>query len=263
MSKSLIPAQRRQRILDYLKVHRSVRTTVLRDLLETSEATIRRDLEWLEERGLVERSHGGAMLIQRMQQEAIYNNSAQIHQAEKTQIGVKAAALVENGETIFLNNGTTTTEVMLALQQRKDLDDITVFTNNISAAIAAQEATFQIVILGGSFRTQSYSVVGRFAGEMLRQVYANKVILGVDGVGLKHGCTSPISDEAEIGRLMIDRCLGPTIVVADHSKWGVIAQYQVAKFDQIDILITDDGFPEEARDSLANISVDLVIAGMT
>jgi len=261
MAKTLIPAQRRQRILEYLQAHRSARSTVLRDILHASEATIRRDLEWLEERGMVERSHGGAMLIQRMQQEAIYNNSARIHQLEKAWIGTSAAALVENGETIFLNNGTTTTEVMLALQRRDDLDGITVFTNNVSAAVAAQDAPFGIVLLGGSFRKRSNSLVGRFAADMLRQVYANKVILGVDGVGLKHGCTSPISEEAEIGRLMIERCLGPTMVVADHSKWGVIAQYQVARMDQIDILVTDSGFPAESFNALKEAGTECIIAG--
>ena len=260
-SKNLIPAQRRQRILDYLQAHRSVRSTVLRDLLDASDATIRRDLEWLEQRGLVERSHGGATLIQRMQQEAFYNASAQIHPREKALIGHAAAALIENDDTIFLNNGTTTTEVMLALAQRKELRGITIFTNNVSAVLATQDAPFDVILVGGVFRSRSNSLVGRFATDTLRQIYAHKVILGVDGVGLKHGCTSPISLEAEIGRLMISRCLGPTLVVADHSKWGVIAQYQVARMDQVDLLITDNGFPQESRTALENAGVELKIAG--
>jgi len=259
-SKNLIPAQRRQRILEYLQVHRSVRSTVLRDLLDASDATIRRDLEWLEQRGLVVRSHGGATLIQRMQQEAFYNTSEQIHPREKALIGQAAAGLIEDNETVFLNNGTTATEVMLALVQRKELQGITIFTNNVSAVLAAQDAPFHVILLGGAFRPRSNSLVGRFATETLRQVYAHKVILGVDGVGLKHGCTSPISLEAEIGRLMIDRCLGPTLVVADHSKWGVIAQYQVARMDQVDMLISDSGFPPESRNALENTGVELRIA---
>ncbi len=261
MAKDLIPVQRRQQIIEYLQQHRTARSVELRDLFQSSEATIRRDLEWLEKHGLVERTHGGAILVQRMQHEAVYNASAQVHPEEKRRIGILAASLVENGETIFLNNGTTTTEVMLALQVRADLDQITVFTNNVSAAIAAQDARFEIVLIGGSFRPRSNSLVGRFGTEVLRQVFAHRVILGTDGIGVRHGCTSPISKEAEIGRLMIERCLGSTVIVADHSKWGVIAPYQVAEMDQIDVIVTDSSLPDDSREGVEQLDLDLLIAG--
>jgi len=260
MPKNLIPVQRRQQILEYLQKNRTVRSAVLRDMFDSSEATIRRDLEWLEKHGCVERTHGGAILVQRMQHEALYSASAREYPEEKRRIGKLAASLVENGETIFLNNGTTTTEVMLALQMRQDLDQLTIFTNNVSAAVTAREAPFEIVLVGGSFRPRSNSLVGRFAADVLRQVFAHRVILGADGVGLKHGCTSPISQEAEIGQLMIERCLGPTMIVIDHSKWGVIAPYQVATIDQIDILVTDSELPDDSHKGLENLDIELLIA---
>ena len=260
MVRQILPAQRRQQILDYLQRHRTVRSTVLRDLFESSEATIRRDLEWLEKHGLVERTHGGAILVQRMQHEAVYHASAQTNQEEKRRIGRLAASLVENGETIFLNNGTTTTEVMLALKQRADLENITVFTNNVSAAVAAQDTPFEVVLLGGAYRPRSYSLVGRFAGDVLRKVFAQRVILGADGIGVRHGCTSPISSEAEIGRLMMERCLGPTVIVVDHSKWGVIGSYQVASIDQVDIIVTDSKLPDDSQQGMEKLDVQLLIA---
>ncbi|MBN1263981.1 MAG: DeoR/GlpR transcriptional regulator [Anaerolineales bacterium] len=260
MSKNLIPVQRRQQILEYLQQHHTARSSDLRDMFESSEATIRRDLEWLEKHGYVERTHGGAILVQRMQHEALYSASARAFPEEKRRIGILAASLVQNGETIFLNNGTTTTEVLLALQMRQDLDQLTVFTNNVSAAIAAQESPFEIILLGGHFRPRSHSLVGRFAADVLRQVFAHRVILGADGVGLRHGCTSPISQEAEIGRLMIERCLGPTMIVIDHSKWGVIAPYQVATIEQIDILVTDSKLPDDSHKGLEKLDIELLVA---
>lgn len=261
MPKLFIPVQRRQQILEYLQQHRTARSNVLRDLFQSSEATIRRDLEWLEKHGLVERTHGGAILVQRMQHEAMYNASAQSHPEEKRRIGRLAASLVENGETVFINNGTTTTEVILGLQERPELDRITVFTNNVSAVAATQDGPFEVVLIGGAYRPRSNSLVGRFATDVLRQVFAHRVILGADGIGVRHGCTSPISSEAEVGRLMIERCLGPTVIVVDHSKWGVIAPYQVASMDQIDVIVTDSKLPDDSQRGVEKLDVELVIAG--
>jgi DeoR/GlpR family transcriptional regulator of sugar metabolism len=260
MSKSMIPAQRRRQIIEYLELHQVARSSLLSEMLQASEATIRRDLDWLEQHGILERTHGGAILTQRMQTEAIYSTSAESHRAEKGWIGQAAAAQVENGDTVFLNNGTTATQVILALQNRSDLEEITVITNNVSAAISARQANFEIVLLGGSLRPRSNSLVGRFATHTLRQIYASKTILGVDGISIKYGCTTPISAEAEITRLMIERSFGPIIIVADHSKWGVVSHYDLATIDQIDKLITDPQLPNDSHIALCELGVNLIIA---
>ncbi|NMB62097.1 MAG: DeoR/GlpR transcriptional regulator [Chloroflexi bacterium] len=261
MAKKLIPVERQQQILRYLQQHGVVKSSTLMELFDASEATIRRDLEWMERHGLIEKTHGGAILIQRMQQEAIYSASASIHQQEKKWIARAAVQLVENGDMIFINNGTTTTEVFLALQNRLDLKDITVVTNNVSAAMAVQSAEFKIILLGGIFRPSSTSIVGDLANNTLRRMYANKAILGVDGVANRFGCTSPIPEEAEISRVMIDQCLGQTILVADHSKWGVIAQYRIAGLDDLDIFVCDSALPQEALDSLSETEIEIILAG--
>ena len=105
MSKSLIPAQRRERIQEYLTLHKIARTVDLCNLLETSEATVRRDLEWLEQDGFLERTHGGAILNQRMVLEPEYRQKAQHHIEEKRRIGTLAAALIEKGDIVFLSSG--------------------------------------------------------------------------------------------------------------------------------------------------------------
>src|SRR5512143_2320250 len=112
MGKPLIPAQRRERIQDYLAVHQIARIADLCALLETSEATIRRDLEWMETEGVLERPHGGAILSQRITAEPEYLQRVQKFPDEKRQIGALAASLIDDGDVVFINSGTTTTQVL-------------------------------------------------------------------------------------------------------------------------------------------------------
>ena len=257
MSKPLIPAQRRERIQEYLVTHKIVRMDDLYTLLDTSEATVRRDLEWLEREGIVERTHGGAILSQRLTLEPEYLQRAQKYPEEKRLIGETAAALIDNNDVVFINSGTTTTQVIRYICGDKG---ITVFSNNVYAALEVGETDFKHHLIGGEFQPHSNSVAGRFALETLRQVYADKVIIGVDGVSLKHGCTVPSNAEAEVICQMIDRTRGEIIIVADHSKWGVVSNFQVATIDEIDKFVTDQAIDPAAFESLRAHSVECVIA---
>ena len=256
MSKSLIPAQRRERIQEYLALHKIARTVDLCNMLDTSEATVRRDLEWLEQDGILERTHGGAILNQRMILEPEYRQRAQQHPEEKRRIGALAASLIKDGDIVFINSGTTTTQV---IQQIRGDAEITIFTNNLNAALEMGEPGFHHYIVGGEYQHRSKSLAGRFAMENLKQVYANKAILGVDGISLKHGCTVPTNAEAEVVRQMIERTMGKIIVVADHSKWGVVSNFQIATIDEIDVLVTDDSLDKSAFESLSAHSVESLI----
>lgn len=257
MSKGLIPAQRREQIREYLQTHRIVQSAALSEMLRVSEATVRRDLEWLESQGLLERTHGGAIVSRHMRLEPEYASSAQAFPEEKRRIGAAAAALVEDGDTVFVNSGTTATQVVRHIHAVRD---VTIVTNNVSAAIEAQASGCEVILLGGSFRWRANSVVGRFAVEALRQMVASKTFLGVDGISLKYGCTTPISAEAEIASLMIERTRGPVVVVADHSKWGVVTHFRVADLDEVHTLVSDEGLDAGARGELAARSIEVIIA---
>jgi DeoR/GlpR family transcriptional regulator of sugar metabolism len=263
MSKSLIPAQRRQKILEFLQFHQVASISGLAEMLGASEATIRRDLEWLETQGIAERTHGGAILTQRMPLEPAYASSAQAHPEEKRRIGLVAAGLVRDGETIFLNSGTTTTQVMHHLLARQDVHNVTVITNNVTAALAGPASSCEVILLGGYFRPVATSVFGHFAAAMLRQVSADRAFIGVDGITLKYGCTTPASGEAEVARVMIERTHGSVIVVADHSKWGVVSNFEIASLDNLDAVVTDAGLAPDARAALAARSVRVIQAGAT
>jgi DeoR family fructose operon transcriptional repressor len=258
MGKPLIPAQRRERIQEYLAVHQIVRTADLMDLLETSEATVRRDLEWLEQKGILERTHGGAILNQRVIFEQEYQQRAQHFPEEKKRIGELAASLIEDGDIVFINSGTTATQVLQHI--RRDLR-ITVFTNNVNAALELGDPGFHYYLTGGEFQSRSNSLAGRFALDNLNLVFANKVILGVDGISLKHGCTVPTNPEAEVVRKMIDQTKGQIIVVADHSKWGAVSNFPIATVDEVDKFVTDAGLSKSAMQELTEHSVETLIAG--
>jgi DeoR family transcriptional regulator of aga operon len=257
VSKSLIPAQRQEIIQEYLSLHRIVRSADLSQMLEVSEATIRRDLEWLESQGFLERTHGGAILSQRMPFELEYVQRVKAHPEEKRLIGIAAAKLIEEGDVVFINSGTTTSAVIRHIPRDKK---ITLITNNLSAAIEVGETGFEFLLLGGAFQPMSNSVAGRFAVETLRNLYANKAFFGVDGISPKYNCTMPSNAEAEVVRLMLERTLGPKIVVADHSKWGVVSSFEVARIENVQKLITDRQLNADARSELAARNVEVVIA---
>jgi DeoR family fructose operon transcriptional repressor len=257
MTKSLIPAQRRERIQEYLALHKIVRMDELYEMLDTSEATVRRDLEWLERQGFLERTHGGAMLSQRLTLEPEYLQRAATHPDEKHMIGELAATLIEDGDVVFINSGTTTAQVIRHIRPGAG---VTVFTNNLHAILEVGNVDFKQFLIGGEFQPHSNSVAGRFALENLRQVYADKAFLGVDGISLIHGCTVPTNAEAEVSRLMIERTQGKSFIVADHTKWGVVSNFPIATLDEVDKIITDAEIDPLTLETLARHSVEIVIA---
>jgi DeoR family fructose operon transcriptional repressor len=257
MSKNLIPAQRRERILEYLALHKIVASTDLSDWLGVSEATIRRDLEWMEDDGILERTHGGAIINQRLPLEPEYMQRAMRCPEEKRLIGITAAALIQDGDIVFINSGTTTTQIIRHIRPGMD---ITIISNNLAAALDVGDAGLNIILVGGEFQSKSHAVAGRFAIDNLGQIYADKAFIGVDGISPKFGFTVPSNAEAEVARTMISRSHGPIYVVADHTKWGVVSNYEVAASGGSLKLITDEGLDEHARLALATRSVEIIIA---
>jgi DeoR family fructose operon transcriptional repressor len=259
MSKSLIPAQRRERIQEYLAIHKIVRMDELYKMLDTSEATVRRDLAWLEREGTLERTNGGAILSQRMTLEPEYIQRASTNPEEKRLIGELAASLINDGEIVFINSGTTTAQVIRHIHGGAG---ITVFTNNLIAVLEVGEAGFNQYLIGGEFQPHSNSVAGRYAIDNLRQVYADKAILGVDGISLIHGCTVPSNAEAEVTKLMIERTKGEIFIAADHTKWDVVSNFQIATIDEVDKLITDAQIDPSTLESLSAHSVEILVASI-
>jgi DeoR family transcriptional regulator, fructose operon transcriptional repressor len=250
-----LPAERHRRIQELLREHRVVRVSVLSESMGVSEVTIRRDLEALERLGLLERTHGGAVATHWMRSEPGYLEAISSNTEEKRAIGRAAAAMVEPGDALYLNGGTTTLEVFRHLQA----SGVKVVTNHVGIALEASERHAELLLLGGHYRAPSNSVVGPFATDALRRTHATKAFIGVEGIGIASGLTTPVAAEAEIAHLMIEQTHGIVIVVADHSKIGTVADFVIAPLDRIDVLVVDAGASSELQDQLAEAGVDVVV----
>jgi len=251
-----LPAERQYRIQELLQQRGAVRVSTLADRLRVSEVTVRRDLEELERQGLLERTHGGAIPARRIAREPAYDEAVSAHPGQKRLIGMAAARMVGAGETVFLNGGTTTLEVL----RHVDAPGARIVTNHVGAALEATDPDVQLLLIGGEYRAPSSSCVGDFATQALRRVFAGRSFIGVEGVSLRSGLTTPAAPEAEIARVMIEQTRGPVIVVADSSKVGTVADFSIAPIDVAAVLVTDDGLDEEYRADLTSAGVQVVIA---
>ena len=252
-----LPAERHRRIEEVLRERQVVRVSTLSELLGVSEVTIRRDLESLERRGMVERTHGGAIHTQRMRTEPAYFEAISANPQEKHAIGLAAARLVEPGDAIFLNGGTTT----LCVARHLDAPGVKVITNHVGIALELADREMELLLVGGHFRAPSNSVVGPFAAETIRRVHASKAFIGVEGISLRSGLTTPAAAEAEVARLMIEQTRGSVVVVADHSKIGTVADYQIAPLEDVDRLVVDAGVARDHEEGLREAGVEILVAG--
>jgi DeoR family fructose operon transcriptional repressor len=254
MSNGFIPAARRQHIEHLVREDGVVKVADLSRELGVSELTIRRDLDSLERKGVLERTHGGAISSRRLSEEPPYTQKDQQFRAEKAAIGRAAAALVEDGDTVLINSGSTTLQVFPHLRDRH----VRVITSNTAAIGPPGE--MELILLGGLYRPQSNSIVGGLAALTLAQVYGSKAVIGVDGVSFKYGLTTPAEPEAQIARLMIERTRGPVIVVADHRKLGVVSNFLSASIEKVDVLVTDRDFDQGLREELEAAGLRIVVA---
>jgi DeoR/GlpR family transcriptional regulator of sugar metabolism len=254
----MLARQRQAFILDRVREEGAVRVADLVRELGVSDMTIRRDLEALDERGLLEKVHGGAASVAgNALFEPGFTAKSALQQREKGAIADAAVALVEPGMAIAVSAGTTT----YALAQRlAQVAGLTVVTNSVRVADVLYQVgqPDQTIILTGGVRTPSDALAGPFAVAALRTVHVDLVFMGVHGMDPRSGFTCPNLLEAETDRALIEagRRL---VVVTDHSKWGVIGISSIARLDQADVLITDSGIGPDARAALENTVRELVV----
>ncbi len=246
-------AERLSAILENLSNGGSVAVADLCDTLGASPATIRRDLELLEQQRLLTRTHGGAV-AQGVVYELPLRYKSGRHQDEKRRIAAAASALVTDGEAIGLTGGTTTTEVARSLVDRQRL---TVVTNalNIASELAIRP-NLKLVVTGGYARPESYELVGPLAERSLAGLNLDVVFLGVDGISFEAGLTTHHEVEAHTNLALIERARR-TVVVADSSKIGRSAFAQICPIDRVDELITDSGADARSLAAIREAGVDV------
>jgi len=255
----MLARQRQALILDRVRQDGAVRVADLVRELEVSDMTVRRDLETLHDQGLLEKVHGGATAPVRFASfEPGFFTKAALQQGEKGSIAAEAAKLVEPGMALGLSAGTTTYALAGLIA---NVPGITVVTNSVQVSdiLNRSRGQDQTVILTGGVRTPSEALVGPFAIAQLRSVHLDLVFMGVHGMDAKAGYTCPNLMEAETDRALIEagRRL---VVVADHSKWGLVGIASIANLDQADVLITDSGMDAETLAILSDVVPDVIVA---
>jgi len=256
MSENIIPADRQRRIQRMIQENGIVRVSELSRLFNVTELTIRRDLDLLEKHGILDRTHGGAILRHRISIEPLYAEKNQINREEKEAIGKAVNLFIEEGDTILTNTGSTIAHVLRNLTGK----NIRVITSSARAVLDVKNPDVELILTGGVYRPQSNSLIGGFTRATLQQVSGSKAIIGIDGVSIQYGLTTPVHQEAEIGRLMIERTQGPVIIAADHSKMGVVSNFVTAPIDSITMLITDAKVKSDFVEELENRNIKVVIA---
>jgi DeoR family transcriptional regulator, fructose operon transcriptional repressor len=253
----LIPAERHRRIEEALRAEHIVRVSSLSELLGVSEMTVRRDLEKLEHKGVLERTHGGAVIRQRMASETAYVNSVLANTDVKQRIAQAAAALIAPNDTVFLGSGTTSARILSYLDPSLP---VRVVTNNLGALAEAHGKSIELLLVGGTFREKTQSLEGPWATELLSQIYATKLFLGVDGISAGAGFTTPGIGEAMIERAMIRQTRGQVIVLVDHSKFGVVADVVIGSLDDADVVIVDGEVPAPHLQDMKDHGLHVIVA---
>ncbi|WP_425805228.1 DeoR/GlpR family DNA-binding transcription regulator [Desulfitobacterium sp. Sab5] len=231
--------ERRNEILNLIESGKPVKVGDLSQRFGVSESTIRRDLQELENGGVIQRTHGGAISVQ-SSFELSYQEKEVRNFDEKQKIARAAAELVKDGESVFLDSGTTTLQIALALRGKA----ITIATNSMDVAqVFSDDSSVEVIVLGGSLRKSIRSLVGYLTNEMLGRLHFDKVFLAANAVDPELGVTTPNLIEAETKSHMV-RAGKEVILVMDHSKIWEKSMCKICSLDEINLLLTDDGLEE-------------------
>jgi DeoR family fructose operon transcriptional repressor len=228
--------ERKQQILTALQRSPAVRVADLCRALGVSVASIRRDLADLQRSGLLKRTHGGAISNGPAMAELSLAAKKDRHHREKAAIAAMAAELIDPGDTIFLDSGSTTREIAVHLRHRHGL---TVVTNALNIGWELASSDVDLVLTGGQVRRGILSQVGPVADRAIERLHVDKLFLAANGVDFEKGITTPNLAEAQTKRAMVENA-GKVFLVADHSKFGCVTFGHICGLDRIHAVITDD-----------------------
>ncbi len=252
---------RQEMILQLLQSSGSVTIENLCTELQTSIATVRRDLRDLEERRLLRRTRGGAvpmgpLFYEPFRHDSSFQDKVGSFADEKRRIAGAAARLVSSGDTVALSGGTTTTEVMRTFIS---MQNITVITNTVNVAMELSACkNIDVIVTGGMLRGNWFTLVGPIANMAARMVYADLMFLGVDGISIDFGLSCENPQEAEYLRLMAQHAKRK-VVVTDHSKLGMQSKWMLCPVKEISTLITDTGASDEQIAPFQSRGIEVIL----
>jgi len=251
-------SERRSQISAMARELGSVQVADLAKRFRVSMQTIRKDLHFLTEHGVIARSYGGAISSDVVATTAAIESPVtaklELQHAEKERIGRFAAELIKPGESIVLDSGTTTLQIARFLP---DIEDITVVTNDFNILTElARKSHIRTVMIGGELRRKNMAFYGAQTVAALSELAVDKLFLGVDGIDLERGITTHHEAEAMLNRKMAE-VARQTIAVTDSSKFGRVCLHRIIGVGEVDMLITDKAMPDPVAAACRNLGVEL------
>ena len=256
----MFKAERQREILRVIEERGKAEVEELAERLRVSDMTVRRDLSELDARGLLERVHGGALLQSggRADHEPPVIERTKSNSETKRRIGLRVAALIQDGEKIFLGSGSTTAAVADALLRHRSL---TVVTNALNIAFSLLAApNIDVTVTGGFLRRSELSLIGHFAEHTLQGLQVDKVIIGMRGIDPVKGLTSDNMEELMTDQAILNMSKN-VIVVADHAKFGHVAAIRTAPVTAATTIDTNSGGPKDILEAIRNMGVRIIEVG--
>lgn len=252
----MLNEERRRAILEILNREGRVLVLDLAKRFETSQVTIRKDLEDLHAHGLIHRTHGGALPAREgALDDPTLREKEKLHRKEKFRIAEAAARLVQEGQVVILDSGTTTTAIARALRHFQNL---TIVTNAVNIAAELSGTAVEVILTGGTLRKNSFSLVGPIAEETLHRLNADLLFLGVDGFDVHYGLSTPNLLEAKVNRVMVE-VAKRTVAACDSSKFGRRSLSLIAPPQALHEVITDRGAPKSDVKTLKKAGIEVTL----
>jgi len=257
-------AERKVIILDMLNNSSMVYVNDLADILNASKETIRRDLKRMEEDGVLRRTHGGAVSLKQADsnvEDPFMIRAIQLHK-EKELLCKKAAEIVVDGDTIFIDNSSTTLNILKYIEKSHH---VTILTNSIRLLLESVQlanSNLTLIASGGIFRPSNYSLTGTLADDWVKNFRPNKVFFSCNGIRNNSGLTDGGIFETDVKRAMIKNSQS-TYLLADHTKFGKEGPIFLVGLPDIDYIITDEMVDSETQQSLQTSSVTLLVVNKT
>jgi DeoR family transcriptional regulator of aga operon len=247
--------ERRQHLINKIQKEGRVLVSELSEALGISRITIRKDLDYLESKGLVLRTHGGALSPNGSSLlDPTLKEKEQKQLKEKQLIAEAAAELVQEGLCVLLDSGTTTTAIARELLR---FSNLTVITNAVNIAAELAGTDFEVILTGGTLRKNSFSLVGPLAEDVLGEMHADILFLGVDGFDTRVGLTTPNFLESRVNRAMVNAAKR-VVAVCDSTKFSRRSLALIVAPSAIDTVITDDQLTEKDAEALTTAGIEVI-----
>jgi DeoR/GlpR family transcriptional regulator of sugar metabolism len=254
--------ERQNKIVEIILEEGQIEILEICEMFSVSEMTARRDLNELDRQGLLRRIHGGAIASLGRSYEPPFQTRSSKNQAAKNAIGLKAAELIYDGDSIALDVGTTTLEIVGGLKDKRNL---TIVTNCLQIANRvvdhlSLEIDARLILTGGIVRPRELSMIGPVPEHVYRDLHVDKAFIGIGGISLEDGLTEYNIEDTQIKQMLIHSAR-EKIVVTDSTKFGVTTFASVGSLTAVDKIVTDKGAPPEMVEKIRKLGVEVILAG--